>query len=1124
MTQGMGLGLGGMPPWGRMFQNAGSFSGRFPMGGFSWGAVPGMAPGKAPPNPAAQVAPQGPVKADAQGVQQAFAKLGGCEKQAQGVSEENRGSHTSGPSRPVSPSAVLTGRPGPGRSGAPVGSSTTLPRGRADGSSLPGLPKFASDAEILAALPRLGGFPLSGTRTAAGKEHEKLAAQDNTAAPPSLDPKGIAALTAMNVGGGALAGNKVGTMLAEKHTQRWRNLANRAANTSYDRGRHQESRLLNNFTRNGKLRQMFKRLPRRGRWIGGGIGGGLSLALTLLLQKLSGGKPTADAGTTKPTVDAQGKPITKSAAQDNTAPRLSATGDSSGLTFAHKSDDYAQGQDAWGSLHKYFKGGSKLRSQPSPLTGKHRGEEKAVRQMKADSFLKDASNGGKEMEKDAIAFEALPPDFQARYQRNFASGRTQMSPREAAAYYAKNYETPQQRATRFSSERAQQLRTTPQQKYEAALARGDTGMADYYRSKMSGGGQQFLDQARQQASQAAARIGKPAQLPSMGGFSRNLDAGPPAIIGSQAPGGQRPPKPPSVGGFRPRRPPATMGQARGIPGMPKLGEDLSPFARGFFGCCLAKGMDEGQVKQAMDAAIERFGKLVEEDLKSGFEKCAFFGKARGLLNRGLQWGARKLAPKAMQEGARQAGKAAPQAAKVVTTKVTPYSASRAMVPYSAEFAARQAARQGARRGTQMATRAGLPAATQGGKLALPRAVKGQIGSRLGHGTATGVAQGFAEPALLNQRDPVTGEPTIFSWGGAARGFGLGALLGKNRAVRSWYGRPVTRAGIASIGGEVADTGLGAMGIDTGGRLRQAAAWGAGGLSTPWGRRMMGTAAPKVLSGIDDFAIPRLLPQGAQGAWGRGARGLGRGMSNLTGGRMGKGLMRHGERMIRPESAASKWGRRTLGGSMALAGGTAFAGATMDNLRAQIGDEMTMQFQQQAPAMIKQLTGKTPEELQAILAQADSMGQIGNVLGGMEGIFDKILGFFNADPSSMNLMQKALLVLGGGALLGGALTGSGTMAGVGGLAMAGGLLPMMGGFGGQGAPAGQGAPPPPADPAAAAQPQAQAAMPSPEQQTASMLRTGPDELQRMLERTGQVRPHNINPNATAALQDELAGVA
>ena len=46
----------------------------------------------------------------------------------------------------------------------------------------------------------------------------------------------------------------------------------------------------------------------------------------------------------------------KRGSQDNAHPAITATGESKGLAYAHKDDDYAQGQAAWAATHKYSSG------------------------------------------------------------------------------------------------------------------------------------------------------------------------------------------------------------------------------------------------------------------------------------------------------------------------------------------------------------------------------------------------------------------------------------------------------------------------------------------------------------------------------------------------------------------------------------------------------------------------------------------------------------------------------------------------------------------------------------------------------------------------------------------------
>lgn len=60
----------------------------------------------------------------------------------------------------------------------------------------------------------------------------------------------------------------------------------------------------------------------------------------------------------------------KAAAQDNSVKeRTSATGESVGLKYQHKTDDYAKGPEAWESVSRYLK--KKPRVEPDPFTGKH---------------------------------------------------------------------------------------------------------------------------------------------------------------------------------------------------------------------------------------------------------------------------------------------------------------------------------------------------------------------------------------------------------------------------------------------------------------------------------------------------------------------------------------------------------------------------------------------------------------------------------------------------------------------------------------------------------------------------------------------------------------------------------
>jgi hypothetical protein len=65
--------------------------------------------------------------------------------------------------------------------------------------------------------------------------------------------------------------------------------------------------------------------------------------------------------------------LNKQSSQDSSKPQRSATGESEGLGFQNKKDNYMQGPEAWGSLDTYF---HKKVKTPNPFTGDHNGQEK----------------------------------------------------------------------------------------------------------------------------------------------------------------------------------------------------------------------------------------------------------------------------------------------------------------------------------------------------------------------------------------------------------------------------------------------------------------------------------------------------------------------------------------------------------------------------------------------------------------------------------------------------------------------------------------------------------------------------------------------------------------------------
>ena len=494
--------------------------------------------------------------------------------------------------------------------------------------------------------------------------------------------------------------------------------------------------------------------------------------------------------------------------------------------------------------------------------------------------------------------------------------------------------------------------------------------------------------------------------------------------------------------------------------------DIGPFAAAFLARCKQAGMSDEQILDGIDRIEPTFGKQACDELRDGMEKTAILQYLRGAARSGLNWGARQGA-RLLGRAAKTEGTAALRGAVggearnmlgqtkapvmerlrgwysgVGRAPIRQMTPTEGMSPFSRQIAEQFASKP------------------QYGQNMWQRAWQMPIKERLGSGLTTGMAQGFAEPAMMNQGsiDPETGQwrPSYFSGGAFLRGLGVGALGGRNRALQSMYLNPMNRAGIAAIGGGLVDEGAGALGFDTGGYGRQFASLGAFGAATPWGRRAMGSMAPKVNQAILDFSLPRMLPKGMQRGWGRGAEATGGFMQRMSGGRVGQGLMRHGQAwQNQAESAASKWGRRALGGSLGLGLGAAGVGA-MGNYASQRVQEFQGFMQQQGNQMIDNYLaqyGMTRDDLGKMLQQGKGMAGMGGMLSDLSGFADKILGMFGMDGSSMHPMQKMLILLGGGAMLGGMFGASGGMAGLGGLGLVAGLMGGFGGLGGGGGPQG-----------------------------------------------------------------------
>jgi hypothetical protein len=103
---------------------------------------------------------------------------------------------------------------------------------------------------------------------------------------------------------------------------------------------------------------------------------------------------THNAGTLKAGSLRERISLLKRAGQDNSAPQRSSTGDSKGLTYAHKPDHYAQGPEAWASVTQYFKGGKYVKDEPDLQKGRHSGFGKSGSLRQRVLLLKKAQGEG----------------------------------------------------------------------------------------------------------------------------------------------------------------------------------------------------------------------------------------------------------------------------------------------------------------------------------------------------------------------------------------------------------------------------------------------------------------------------------------------------------------------------------------------------------------------------------------------------------------------------------------------------------------------------------------------------------------------------------------------------------
>lgn len=100
------------------------------------------------------------------------------------------------------------------------------------------------------------------------------------------------------------------------------------------------------------------------------------------------------------------RPLQKQASQDSSFPAVSATGESKGLAFQNKKDNYAQGQEAWASVGQYFRGERKR--EPNPFKGDHKGKQASDF---AQGFLDCCEAMGLSKELTKLAMEKAAAEF-----------------------------------------------------------------------------------------------------------------------------------------------------------------------------------------------------------------------------------------------------------------------------------------------------------------------------------------------------------------------------------------------------------------------------------------------------------------------------------------------------------------------------------------------------------------------------------------------------------------------------------------------------------------------------------------------------------------------------------------
>jgi hypothetical protein len=270
----------------------------------------------------------------------------------------------------------------------------------------------------------------------------------------------------------------------------------------------------------------------------------------------------------------------------------------------------------------------------------------------------------------------------------------------------------------------------------------------------------------------------------------------------------------------------------GAGGGERIASDISPLAKGFLANCKQSGMNDMEIKTAIDRMADTFDDRTISELRHGFEKVAFRGQVMNFM-RGLGGKAKNL-----------------------------FALSR---PLKSDTPLQQARRfavspTGEAHMQYLSTPTALGRAWQGTRGAYQGA-KGMASNVAGKGGA-GALTGFFNPELSQMLGMEAPSEEGSSWTRRLTGAALGGL-GQRFTPQAWH-QPVRGAVTGTMLGAGADQLAGLAGVDTRGWGARAGALG-GGLS-----RM--TPRSAFMKGPVPGAFGKGLPTGGPTAFGRSMPG------------------------------------------------------------------------------------------------------------------------------------------------------------------------------------------------------------------------------------------------------------